>query len=307
MGRLFFSATIAGPPLQAAISAAPSPALTQELDYLFDKAAKPSASTPSPVDAGRAEPRNDWKVRFSFGPTLTRYFNTDINIRNSRIKAVVKNAQIGERNSMESYEVWKPYLGSGGNPLQFIDEPSNTFLLSLENVSRQFAINLMVFHPKFLVVDGANLNQDVGLRGSIEGRPVNGPVNLSDIFQNYHVTKLHFNVQLQLEKLVLLAEGGYGSLRLAPGASVGAYFGYSDVDYLDSKGESHHYASPYGPIGAGISASTRLIYAFPQDLFSASLAYQLTHAALSYPMMDGTASQGLNNQTITFSLGVKIY
>ena len=89
---------------------------------------------------------NLWKIRFSFGFSRTHYYPTDINIKSSIINVVIKNVQMYERTSADAYNpaTWKTFQ----NGFQWIDEPTNTFTLSLEKKNDVFY--LTVFHPKYL-------------------------------------------------------------------------------------------------------------------------------------------------------------
>lgn len=265
----------------------------------FDGAVR---GTPPPlVEGERAKGQGEWVLKFRFGPTFTDYYPSDIRLRTSRLQGQLHTVEITERNSMDYYRFWE-----SGHGLKFIDEPSNSFILSAENLKHRFAVNLVVFHPKFLVVSEGT-NGSVRFQGTLDGRPVDGRIDLNELFGEYRLTRGLINVQLQFEKIIPLAEGSGSSLVYAPGVGGGVFLGNSVASYRDpAGGEPRVHTQPYELIGEGFSVSNRLTFSFLQERLSATLAHQLGVAGLSYEVLDGTAEQSLHYQTLTFTIGVKL-
>ena len=120
------------------------------------------------------EPKTDdkWKLRLYASHSFTTYFNSDVTFQSSRYNVEIKDYQWAERSSREFFlpSEWKK---PGNNPAQMIDEPTNTFTMSLEKNGHEFFIS--AFHPKFLQAD----NQVKHITGTIDGVAVDGvaPVN----------------------------------------------------------------------------------------------------------------------------------
>ncbi len=88
-------------------------------------------------------------IRFSFSPTKTFYSNSDVRIQipgKTDLKFI--NHPIRERTSFKYYKVWEK--GLSWEILKFIDEPTNTFVLTYEKGKSEFS--LTYFHPKYLIV-----------------------------------------------------------------------------------------------------------------------------------------------------------
>lgn len=93
------------------------------------------------------EDGNKWKLRFHFGFTRTNIRPTDMTIKSTEVNTTIKSFQFEERTSAEHYnpKVW----GECWNcPFRWIDEPSNTVTISVEN--KKNALYFTAFHPKFL-------------------------------------------------------------------------------------------------------------------------------------------------------------
>ena len=67
-----------------------------------------------------------WKLRLYLSHSFTKYYNTDIKFSSSRYNVKIKDYQWIERGSREFFQ-YEKWTEQGNNPLQMIDEPSNTF------------------------------------------------------------------------------------------------------------------------------------------------------------------------------------
>jgi hypothetical protein len=104
-----------------------------------------AAQTPPIIIDKKDKEGKNWKLRFSFGFSRTDYFKTDLDIKSSKITVVIKDVEMTERTSAEHYNpaTWEDF----GDAFGWIDEPTNTFMLSLEKEKNIFY--LTVFHPKY--------------------------------------------------------------------------------------------------------------------------------------------------------------
>jgi hypothetical protein len=122
-----------------------------------------------------------WKLRFYASHSYTTYFNSDMKIQSSRYNVEIKDYEWAERSSREFFTLseWKK---PGSNPLQMIDEPSNTFTVSLEKNGHEFFLS--AFHPKFLQAS----DQVKYVKGSIDGTLVDGYVPLNKPHDGWNQT-----------------------------------------------------------------------------------------------------------------------
>lgn len=120
-----------------------------------------------PIEMQLSDNQGDkWKIRFHFGFTRTNIRPADVTIQSSLINTEIKNFQFEERTSAEHYNpaTWQHPQDAA----RWLDEPSNTFALSIENKHNAFYIT--AFHPKFLktyyaVKDG---NQTTNVPASVD-------------------------------------------------------------------------------------------------------------------------------------------
>ncbi len=271
------------------------------LGALFDGTASLHAPVPV-ITAPNKKLDGPWTYRFSFGPSRTQYFNTDLHIKTSKVRGTFYGVGLRERTSMEYYEVWKQK-----NPFNFIDEPTNTMVFSAENTRKKYALNLVVFHPKFLIA-GDGLNTDVHFKGEVEGEPVDERVDLNETFGQYQLTKGQLDVQGQFQKIIPIVESRKaGSLQYRPGAGVGVIIGSPYATYINKKKESKEYKGTLAPTGASVSLSNSLTYVFPRDRLSLSFAHDFTAGFMRYTILDGKAVQELVYQNFNVSAGWRLH
>jgi len=113
-----------------------------------------------------------WKVRLYTSHSFTRYFNSNIRFQSSRYSVEIKDYEWAERGSRSFFNPSNWFV-DGHNPAQMIDEPTNTFTISIEKDGHEFYLS--IFHPKFFQAS----NQIKQMSGTINGIPVDGvqPIN----------------------------------------------------------------------------------------------------------------------------------
>ncbi len=148
-------------------SAGPSLRLVQHegedlilVDHGFCEIYRSSLSMVPPESSG-------WKIRFYASHSFTHYFNSNVTFHSSKYNIEIKDYEWAERGSREFFNP-NNWFKDGKNPAQIIDEPTNTFTLSIEKNGDEFYLS--AFHPKFLQAD----NQIKQITGTIDGVPVNG-------------------------------------------------------------------------------------------------------------------------------------
>ena len=171
-----------------------------------------AACTPTPS----ATPKDRWKVRLYASHSFTTYFNSDVKFNSSHYQVEIKDYEWAERGS-RSYFNPKYWGEEGRNPFQFIDEPSNTFTLSIEKDGHEFF--LTSFHPKYLQKD----NQTKVATGTIDGQAVNGPIAVP-IVENRN-TYRQITLEAGYGHRFKLVDTRYGNLTYVPSVSAGIMIG----------------------------------------------------------------------------------
>jgi len=241
-----------------------------------------------------------WTVSATFGPTRTQYFPTDIVVKTPDMDVRLKDVRLHERTSMKFYDPTH-----GDNPLQFIDEPTNTLTIRAEDRARRHAFILKYFHPKFVIVgeEGAGV---VRAEGTLHGKPV-AEVDLREAFGIWQLTYGLVQVQAGVEKIVPLAKGKAGRLDYAVGAGVAVYAGQSNVSVRNpTTGSLDEYKQKERLIGYGVSANHRLTYTTRRERVILSATHEVSTGALDYPMAGGRATQGLSYQSFNLGIGTTI-
>jgi hypothetical protein len=127
-----------------------------------------SSSVPAPSLSPPAErpSTGGWKIRLYLSHSFTRYFNSDVSFQSSRYNVEIKDYEWAERGSRNFFNP-SNWFKNGTNPAQIIDEPTNTFTVSIEKDGNEFYLS--AFHPKFIQQQG----QVKQMSGTIDGVPVN--------------------------------------------------------------------------------------------------------------------------------------
>jgi len=253
---------------------------------------------------------NKWKLSFYLSHSFTTYYNTDIKFLSSRYNVEIKEYQWLERGSREYFQ-YKKWTEQGNNPLQMIDEPSNTFVLSVERNSHEFFLS--VFHPKFL----QNPEQVVYIKGTIDGVEVDGIYNINSPFDGYNQSPGEMElVRNENTNAEILMEIGYGyrfklldykigDLTFVPSMSLGLSCGQNlvvtikenewwDFDNFKQKTEIQ---------GFGGSITNRIEFNTKKEIFGFFYENKLSYYKQNHGFMDG--SQKYNLKLIGNSIGIK--
>jgi len=260
-------------------------------------------NTPNKID-------DNWKVRFYLSHSFTTYYNTDIKFSSSRYNVEIKDYQWIERGSREFFQYTK-WTEQGNNLLQIIDEPSNTFVLSIERNSHEFFLS--VFHPKFL----QNPEQIVYMKGTIDGVEVDGTYNINRPFDGYN----QFPGEMELVRnenthREMLFEIGYGyrfkliddkigKITYVPSIGVGLSYGQNLVVVIKENEwwEFDNYKQKSEVQGFGGSITNRIEFNTEKERFGIFYENKLSYYKQNYRFMDGNQKYDL--KLIGNSVGVK--
>ena len=253
---------------------------------------------------------NKWKFKFSLSHSYTRYYNSDIIFSSSRYNIEIKDYQWTERGSREFFQ-YKKWTEQGNNPLQMIDEPSNTFVLSIEKNSHEFFLS--VFHPKFL----QNPEQIVYMKGTIDGVEVDGIYNINRPFDGYN----QFPGEMELVRnenthREMLFEIGYGyrfkllddkigNITYVPSIGLGLSCGKNLVVVIEENEwwEFDNYKQKTEVQGFGGSITNRIEFNTKKEKFGIYYENKLSYYKQNHGFMDGNQKYDL--KLIGNSVGVK--
>jgi len=265
----------------------------------------------SQYDRNTPNKNNDeWKLRFYLSHSFTSYYNTDIKFSSSRYNVEIKDYQWTERGSREFFQ-YKKWTEQGNNPLQMIDEPSNTFALSIERNSHEFFLS--VFHPKFL----QNPEQVVYMKGTIDGVEVDGIYNINRPFDGYNQSPEEMElVRNENTNAEILLEIGYGyrfkliddkigKISYVPSIGVGLSCGQNLVVVIKENEwwDYDNYKQKSEVQGFGGSITNRIEFNTEKERFGIFYENKLSYYKQNHGFMDG--NQKYHLKLIGNSVGVK--
>ena len=265
----------------------------------------------SQYDRNTPNKNNDeWKLRFYLSHSFTSYYNTDIKFSSSRYNVEIKDYQWTERGSREFFQ-YKKWTEQGNNPLQMIDEPSNTFALSIERNSHEFFLS--VFHPKFL----QNPEQVVYMKGTIDGVEVDGIYNINRPFDGYNQSPEEMElVRNENTNAEILLEIGYGyrfkliddkigKISYVTSIGVGLSCGQNLVVVIKENEwwDYDNYKQKSEVQGFGGSITNRIEFNTEKERFGIFYENKLSYYKQNHGFMDG--NQKYHLKLIGNSVGVK--
>jgi hypothetical protein len=244
--------------------------------------------------------KDKWKLRFYASHSFTTYFNTDLKIDSSRYKIEIKDYEWAERGSRDFFNpnTWKE---PGNHPFQWIDEPSNTFTLSLEKDGHEFFLS--AFHPKFLQAK----NQVKHISGTIDGVAVNevAPINRpfdgynqdpgeSEIVRNQNTHK-QMSFELGYGHRFKLFDGKLGSIDYVPSLGLGVMTGanYTVVIKENDWWGFEDNLDNFGVQGLGGSLTNRIEFNLKKESVGIFYENKLSYYQQKHGFLDGTQEYNL--------------
>ena len=260
-------------------------------------------NTPNKID-------DKWKLRLYLSHSFTTYYNTDIKFSSSRYNVEIKDYQWLERGSREFFQYAK-WTEQGNNPTQMIDEPSNTFVLSIERNSHEFFLS--VFHPKFL----QNPEQIVYMKGTIDGVEVDGIYNINRPFDGYNQSPGEMElVRNENTHREMLFEIGYGyrfklldakigNITYVPSMGLGLSCGQNLIVVVKEEDWWNYDKYKQKPEiqGFGGSLTNRIEFNTKKERFGIFYENKLSYYTQNHGFMDGNQKYDL--KLIGNSIGVK--
>jgi hypothetical protein len=248
-----------------------------------------------------------WVVRFHFGNTMTRYFDTDVCVESDIFTKTLEDLQFIERRSSKHFN---PKTWRSDQFLKWIDEPTNTMALTFEKNKNVFYFT--AFHPKFLktflykevMVDGKKqyeLGPEIG-----ENKYFNQP--LPEGYSLLYIGNTHMNMMWQIgygRKFNLVESKKWGTVSYIPRVDAGINTGQARSVRVITNVVTNDYREATKIQGTNVSIGHRVEW--QKGVISLEAEHKLTHSTYKHGFgEDGTAKYDLDTSTITVGLGVDL-
>ncbi len=245
--------------------------------------------------SGPGPAQNGWRIRFYMSHSFTRYFNSDVSFRSSRYNVEIRDYEWAERGSRNFFNPAN-WFRNGMNPAQMIDEPTNTFTVSIERNGHEFFLS--AFHPKFL----QNPGQVKPMVGVIDGVPVDAvqPVNApprdgQPLPGESHLVRNEFtHAQMAYEvgygHRFTVLKSRIGNIVYIPQVGVGLMFG-RNRSVMTKPGNWYDFEDSrrgIGLYGYGASVLNRVEFNLKNDRFGVFYENRVGGYTMEAPFYDGT-------------------
>jgi hypothetical protein len=266
-------------------------------------------------DQAIEKPSEDkWKIRFYASHSFTTYFSSDIKFRSTRYNVDIKDYEWVERSSRKFFlpSTWQE---KGNNPFQMIDEPSNTFVISIEKDGHEFFLS--AFHPKFL----HNNEQVKYMEGVIDGTPVEGWHDVNRPFDGYNQEAGEMElVRNENTHLQMTFEIGYGyrfkiidtkigNITYVPSVALGVMFGGNLTVVIQENEwwEFDDYKDKNRIQGFGGSITNRIEFNTKNEIFGIFYENKIALYHQKHGFMDGTQEYNIGFTGNSVGLKFSIY
>jgi hypothetical protein len=251
--------------------------------------------------------KKKWKFRFHFGFSRTDYKKTDLHIKSSFGDVVVRDIEMYERTSAHHYN--PAHWGQVKNSLKWIDEPTNTFTVSLEREKDVFY--LTIFHPKYLksilykktMVDG---EERFEFSETFESTSFSQPI--PEGYGMIYLGNTHMNLITQVgygRKIKLVDAPSFGRVTLIPRVDIGVNTGLArSVHIVPGERWDDHY-DKMGVQGYNASVGARLEY--QKGRVSVFVDSKAIYSKMDHGFFDGNIKYDLVSTPVTFGLGIDIF
>jgi hypothetical protein len=284
-------------------------AFTGIFDDHQDKNIQPEIKTEPPK---KDNPDNQWTFNARFGFNRTKYFDTDMHLKSSRLDVNIKDFSFQERTSAGFYNPanWEQPMDAG----RWIDEPTNSFTLSAAKNKNVFS--LTVFHPKFL----KEPYEDKHVTGTVDGVYVDKVMPINEPFDGYndqpgqmHLTRFEntyrqMDLQAGYGRDITIADmHKFGKFVYTPSVYAGVSAGYH-LDVYNKPGEYWEYNDHQDPLkiqGANVAVGNKIQYELGRANIFVENKFTFSH--FKHQFQDGTAEYNMKYNATTFGLGYQLY
>ena len=152
-----------------------------------------------------------------------------------------------------------------------------------------------------------NLNSNVHMQGTVEGKPVDGMVDLKNTFGAVRLTHKFMNFEAFADKRFTIAEGKAGKLTAEVGGGIGVYTGRVAVNYRDPKDYwnfINYDESKSKVVGGEVSLKSSITYMLSGGHVGFGAEVDITRGKMNYDMMGGKTSHDVKSES--FAVFVKL-
>lgn len=253
-----------------------------------------------------------WKIKFYFSNAHTYYNKTTAKLNNSRMNVKISDLQPYERRSDSYYRFWEAENFS--KALKWIDEPTNTFKISVERKNDEFFIS--IFHPKYVFSEGGapEKNNNVHVTGTFDGVNIDKNMALNNENANslnmieWRNTHKLLQVELGYGKNIALAKSkGAPVLLYTPSVMAGVYISKECSSWVTPDGRVEDFsdgsnANNLKVIGYSASVGNRLTLRNRKDNIGAFVEHKFSYGKNNHDLFDGKVKHDISYNSISFGI-----
>lgn len=256
---------------------------------------------------------NPWKIRLHFGFTRTNIRPTDVKIQSSLVNTTIKGFEFDERTS-DSYYNPKNWQAPQ-DALRWIDEPSNTITVSIENKKNAFYIT--AFHPKFLKTyyeikekggDGLEKVSYIPTSNYLSNGDALSYNSIPDGQAGIEIKNTHLLMNYQIgygRKFTIFDSKKVGKLTYTPRVDAGVTIGGARSIYIVKSEGWREHTDKLGVQGFNQSVGHRLEY--QKGKVGVFVDQKYTTSKVEHSFLDGKANYNLDYSTIAIGVSVDLY
>lgn len=257
-----------------------------------------------PLVVNRVDPQGKkWKIKFYFGPAVTQYLPTTINIKSTDVNLRIRDFRFQDRNGIHHYDPssWKSFEAA----MKWADESTNKMVLQLQKGKNSIFIS--IFHPKFVTAQGFSDGNTGNARGTINGKEIDEKATIGkDVPVLIQETHRQMDWQIGYGREIAIFENGKSSLTYEPHVAAGITTGETNTGYVDGSGDLHRGSGKHEVQGGNVSIGQKLDYS--RGRVSVFLDQSLNAAFIKHQFAeDGEASYDLMSNSVTLGVGVTLF
>ncbi len=254
----------------------------------------------------KSESGRPWKVRFHFGFSRTQYHPTDMDIKSSYFTDTIKDVKMHERTSAHYYD--PKSWDEAGDALKWIDEPTNTFALSLEKGKNKFYFT--AFHPKY--IKSVLYKETENGHEYTAGAPHNElNQNRPNGYSHLYIQNTHRNMvwQIGYGREFRILDGKAGRLSYIPKADIGISTGQARSSHIERDEDGEWQWDDHTEQGKvqGVNASIGHRLEYAKGKVSLFVDHKTIVSKMKHDYMDGSAEYNLRMSPITFGVGITLF
>ena len=260
---------------------------------------------------------NPWKIRFHFGHS--RMFGSirpsDVHVKSDELNGTIKGFTFKERTSDKYFNPAK--WNEVGDASKWIDEPSNTITISIEN--KKNAIYLTAYHPKLLktyyekkeTIDGIEHTSYVNGTHNISSGTPEAIAAIPEGTRGIEIQNTHKLMAFQIgygRKFQVFDTKKAGKLTYIVRADVGVQTGAARTIIIDKTDSGNHswveHFDKWGVQGYNADVGHRVEY--QRGRFGLFVDQKMVFSKIEHGFMEGTASYNMQYTPTTFGVSIDL-